>query len=293
MHKIKKPGDNRTMGANRVADLVSNLFEGLDPKAYFHEFPFNQALGVPEPNDEMLVRKISKAPQAGVSPKNDVPYPPEFDDLVRLHWLVTRRRALTVLEIGSGFSTAVLNHAMEVNASRHRLLKGSTLRKSDVFEVHSLDSSEEWISNTRRLGELSRVHFHHSEVEMTIFGDRICTMFKTFPNVSPDFIYLDGPNQHNVIGKVRGVTTAHLDRFPMSADLIAIEHFLAPGTLIIVDGRTANARFLECNFQRDWAVERSEEFDQTFFELRESPLGRFNQAQMEFQNISWKSLESQ
>ena len=122
---------------------------------------------------------------------------------------------------------------------------------------------------------------------MSLFCDRICTMFRSFPNVSPDIIYLDGPDQHNVIGEVRGVTTAHLDRFPMSADLLAIEHFLAPGTLIVVDGRTANARFLASNFQREWIVERSEKFDQTFFELREMPLGRFNKNLLGLQQKGW------
>ena len=29
----------------------------------------------------------------------------------------------------------------------------------------------------------------------------------------------------------------------MAADILSIEHFLHPGTLIVIDGRTANARF--------------------------------------------------
>ena len=33
----------------------------------------------------------------------------------------------------------------------------------------------------------------------------------------------------------------------MAADILAIEHFLVSGTLIVVDGRTANARFLKAN----------------------------------------------
>jgi hypothetical protein len=271
------------MAATEVTDLISGLFEGLNNREYFRDFRFNEALGVAEPSDEMLLGKMPKDPLSSVDPENYVPYPPEFDDLVRLHWLITTRRVVTVLEIGSGYSTAVFNHAMEVNASRYPKFDGALHRKSNVFEVHSLDTSQGWINTTRQLGDLTRVHFHHSEVEMTLFCDRICTMFLAFPNVAPDLIYLDGPDQHNLTGDVRGVTTAHLDRFPMSADLLAIEHFLAPGTLIVVDGRTANARFLASNFQREWAFERSEEFDQTFFELRETPLGRFSKKLMDFQ----------
>jgi hypothetical protein len=55
-----------------------------------------------------------------------------------------------------------------------------------------------------------------------------------------------------------------------------------PGTLIVVDGRTANARFLKSNLQRDWTYYHSEAFDQHFFELTERPLGIYNKRQIDF-----------
>jgi hypothetical protein len=63
---------------------------------------------------------------------------------------------------------------------------------------------------------------------------------------------------------------------PMAADLLAIEYFLEPGTFIVVDGRTANARFLINNFQRNWLYAHVEEFDQHFFYLDEEALGKWN-----------------
>jgi hypothetical protein len=73
-----------------------------------------------------------------------------------------------------------------------------------------------------------------------------------------------------------------MERLPMAADLLAIEHFLLPGTLIVVDGRTANARFLKANFQRNWDYSYSTDFDQHFFELIEPPLGPYNARQIDF-----------
>ena len=35
------------------------------------------------------------------------------------------------------------------------------------------------------------------------------------PNISPDLIYLDGPDQHSAIGEVRGLSTKHQDRMPI------------------------------------------------------------------------------
>ena len=107
-------------------------------------------------------------------------------------------------------------------------------------------------------------------------------MFETLPNLCPDLIYLDGPDQFSAIGNVDGITTNHIERLPMSGDLLKIEHFLLPGTLIVIDGRTANARFLKANFQRDWTYNYFEEFDQHFFELNEEPLGIYNKKQIEF-----------
>jgi len=68
----------------------------------------------------------------------------------------------------------------------------------------------------------------------------------------------------------------------MSADVLAIEHFLLPGTLIVVDGRTANARFLKTNLQRNWSYYYSKEYDQHYFELTEKPLGVYNKKQIDY-----------
>ena len=70
----------------------------------------------------------------------------------------------------------------------------------------------------------------------------------------------------------------------MSADILSLEHHLLPGTLIVVDGRTANARFLKANLQRNWQYRFIHEYDQHFFELVEDPLGPFSAAEMNFKS---------
>ena len=108
------------------------------------------------------------------------------------------------------------------------------------------------------------------------FNDRICTFYDSIPNICPDLIYLDGPDQFSPEGEIRGVSTKHPDRMPMAADILAFEHFLLPGTLIVVDGRGANARFFKTNLQRNWEYNYFENWDQHFFELVEPPLGSIN-----------------
>ena len=102
------------------------------------------------------------------------------------------------------------------------------------------------------------------------------------PNIRPDFFYLDGPDQYSAIGDYTGLHTRHFDRMPMAADILTIEHFLELGTIILVEGRTANARFLKCNLQRNWDYEYIDKYDQHFFVLNESPLGLCNNKAIEF-----------
>ena len=117
---------------------------------------------------------------------------------------------------------------------------------------------------------------------MTTFCDRICTDYVTLPNVCPDFIYLDGPSQSSALGDINGISTRHMDRLPMACDILKMEHFLLPGTLVLVDGRTANARFLLANLQREWRYEHDKAADVHYFEMIEDPLGKWNRLQVEY-----------
>ena len=117
---------------------------------------------------------------------------------------------------------------------------------------------------------------------MGTFNDRICTFYEALPNVSPDFIYVDGPNQFNIKGDISGWSTRHQDMMPMTGDLLRIEHFLTPGTIVVFDGRTANARFFGANTQRGWTYQYDADCDQHVFVLNEESLGRFNSKQLAF-----------
>ena len=53
---------------------------------------------------------------------------------------------------------------------------------------------------------------------MTTFNGRIATEFKNYLTAI-DFIYLDGPDQFNVISNINGINTRHKDMVPMSCDI--------------------------------------------------------------------------
>ena len=117
---------------------------------------------------------------------------------------------------------------------------------------------------------------------MTTFQGRICSHFSKHPRVNPDFIYLDGPDQFKIKGRVNNLSIADYEMMPMNADLLSFENFLTPGTIILFDGRTANARFFKSNFRRNWKYIEDAKNDQHLFYLNEKPLGAVSKQQLNF-----------
>ena len=117
---------------------------------------------------------------------------------------------------------------------------------------------------------------------MTLFKNKICTQYKRLPLCNPDFIYLDGPDQFSVKKNINGISTRHKDMMPMICDILKFEYFYIPGTIIICDGRAANAKFLKDHFQRNWKYIHDQKNDQHIFELIDKPLGKHNKSLLKF-----------
>lgn len=213
------------------------------------------------------------------------PFPVIWEDLAVIHKAIIDRNVLTAVEYGVGFSTMVMGHAIRMN--RTRLADASVergIRGPGLFECHSVDASNHWIEQTKTRGRLDPMinHLHLASVLMGEFNNRICTYYDFFPQVSPDLIYLDAPDQFISSGDVRNLHTRYSCAVPMAADLLAWEHYFNPGMLIIVDGRGANARFLKNNFQRNWVYSYADDIDQHYFELVEKPFGWVSRNRLEF-----------
>jgi hypothetical protein len=261
------------------------MFTQLNYQQWCADNKINELFGIELANYGQVEQKTTKPIYQSVDSTNTVPMPPELDDLTRLHFLTRSRKVLNVLEFGVGKSTVVFAAAIKQNQADYTDYVKNNLRRSTPFMVDSLDSSADWIETCKKnfVPELlPYVNFHSSTVDMTTFNGRACTMYSQLPNICPDLIYIDAPDQFNIRGDVRGISTASADRLPMAADVLVLEPFLLPGTLIVVDGRTANARFLKNNFQRNWTYTHFAAEDTHVFELVERPLGKLNDRQIRF-----------
>lgn len=263
-------------------DLKNILFKNFNHLDYISENNIAELVGVNlEDYGDPTIKQV-KDPSQNVNPDLNVAFTPELDDLSKLHWLVISRHVTTILEFGLGKSTVIFNNALIKNKTTDEEFVAANLRRNNRYECHSIDNYEKWIEEVKNKNVLERVFYHKSSLIMGTFNGRACTYYDPLPNLCPDLIYLDGPDQFSPIGNIRGITTNHKDRMPMAADILVFEHFLTPGTLIVTDGRTANARFLKENLQRNWCYCHDAEADQHYFELLEEPLGIYNSRQINF-----------
>ena len=223
--------------------------------------------------------------ERSVSAFEEKPFAPEYNDLCRLHYIALSRKCLNILEFGSGFSTVILADAMKILKNNFAEYVKKNLRVDIPFHVFAVEEEQRFLEVTQnRLGEdLSPfASVSRSSIEVILHDNRIATTYSKLPNISPDFIYLDGPSQFGNTKEINGFSFNSKVRMPMSADILRFEFFLEPGTLILVDGRTANARFLKSYLRRNWAYRHDPSGDIHYFELQEEPLGRFNKKKIEF-----------
>lgn len=215
-------------------------------------------------------------------------YPPDYEDLARLHALTTKRKILNVLEFGSGKSTIVFADALKQNHD-HFIKNITGIRRANPFRLISIESEEKYKTevinecNKRGLGDFVDIFF--SEAMQTTFAGQVCGQYKKIPSVCPDLIYVDGPmpmSYQNSSSQYMDMN--HNEVTNITCDVLRIEPILLPGTIIIIDGMTNNSRFLRNNLKRCWESFEDINADYTIMILDEAPLGDIHKRQLKFQD---------
>ena len=230
--------------------------------------------------NEKIEKKIAKPPDDGI-----------YSYLYNLYNYLKLNKRLIILEFGSGWSSLIFIIALnELYKQNIKLV--TKLKINKPFELYILENSRKYLNISRKriqkyfknskIKNFCKIHYLYSEVYMSKFKNKIVTEYKKLPLCNPDFIYLDGPDQFNVKGEINGFSTRHKNLMPMVSDLLKIEYYLIPGTIILVDGRAANARFLKDHFVRNWKYKYNKNSDFHTFVLSEKPLGKLNSKLLKF-----------
>ena len=219
------------------------------------------------------------------------PLKPYLDDLYNLYQYVLINKRTTILEFGSGWSTLIFSLALNELSNKY-FNEVKQLRRNNPFELFVLENEKKYLNITKnrilkfikylKIKKPIKIKYFLSDVEMTTFENRICTQYKKLPLCNPDFIYLDGPDQFKVKKDINGISTRHKDMMPMVSDILKFEYFYTPGTIIVCDGRAANAIFLKNHLKRNWKYINDQKKDQHVFLLDDPTLGKYNTKQLKF-----------
>ena len=214
-------------------------------------------------------------------------YKPDLVDLYRLYCFTFLNKRTTILEFGSGWSSLVIAIALtDLKKKYSRDIKA--LRRNNPFELFIVDNEKKFLSiSKKRMRKYKKlinikINFLLTNVKMTTYNGIICNEYEKLPKSNPDLIYLDGPDQFNIKGSKNGININHIDLLPLNNDLLKIEYFLIPGTILILDGRGGNASFLKNNLQRKWSYKYQKKFDQHIFCLNDLSIGKYNDLQLKF-----------
>jgi len=208
------------------------------------------------------------------NPETENPYSCELDDAYSLYRMTRETAAVSILEFGSGWST--LAFALAISENKRAMGEMYQVRHPNPFKVMTVDASAEWIATTLRRIPTSLQEFVFAKVatpRLLEYQGQFVSFFDDLPYFVPDIVYVDGPDPEQVVGMIDGFSSTALHGLPMSADVLRLEPHLWPWTIVITDGRRANARLLEVNLRRNWQVLHDPFGDQTMLRLDETPFG--------------------
>lgn len=231
--------------------------------------------------------------QTGVVDSGESAIPYDVEDLYFLYCIVRQTAVVSVLEYGSGWSTLALGRALLEN--RDSFGEDYELVHPNPFELLSVDASEHWQTvAVERLPQEQRelTTMCHAQAQLVAYQGQVASVFEGVPAFTPDLVYLDAPDPEQVVGTVFGQGAQSLNDIPNAADVLLREHSLWPGSLVVTDGRTANARFLQSNLRRNWQWLHDPYGDRTVFRLEEPSLGWKSLAHTYFRSCAARELRA-
>ena len=206
-------------------------------------------------------------------------YPPELNDLYYIYRLIRDRVILSVLEYGCGWSSKAINIALEENFRDFSdLFNSNFIRHPNKWCHLIIDANEGYIEKTLDRFSPKKIKTEAIKAIPTISNTESSPVFywDYLPNFSPDLIYIDGPDDNQIVGTFRFFKYENSFTPPIFSDLLRLEPFLMPESILLFDGRTSHVRYVQRNFKRNWETYTDPFGDRTVMRLDESPLGPIN-----------------
>ena len=169
-----------TINMKHYFDGLNDYYEYLDQNNIFDILEIDKN----SIDKDALTKKLVPDPYFSVDPNKTIPFPPELDDLCRLHYLARKRKVTTVLEFGIGKSTYIFNDALEKNEKEYGAYVKDNLRRTNPFELHAIDNSQDWINSVKSNAKNSL----SKNTDILIVGDNPGLKLKKAKNLGVNII---------------------------------------------------------------------------------------------------------
>ena len=207
-----------------------------------------------------------------------------LDRLELLKNLILKKKRLRVIEFGTGISTLVISKCLQINKINFK--KQTKNFRERNYVCHTIDNNRKYLNITKKnikiLGLQKFCYLTKSNLIMQNFNNYITAGCEKLPNINPDFIFLDGPDQSLIKGSCLNINFSENSFTPIQNDILKMEAYLVPGTIILIDGRTNNALFLKKKLYRRWKYKFFKKLDQHLFELVDPSIGKYNKSVLSF-----------
>ena len=217
--------------------------------------------------------------------RTNLVFEPDISDLYRLYSFVIDNCVTSILEFGSGWSTFALSLGLKEIRKQYGGEYTGYQRNPHPFRICTVDNSPEFVklALSRLDSEMvDSIDVHIASPVLTTVGSNPVSLWNPVPRFDFDLIYLDAPEPEQIVTSPLQLPIATLHDLPIAGDLVVNEPYIHPETSIIIDGRTANSRYLKLSLQRNWSFQTFPDADFTLLHLSEEPLGRINAEHIEF-----------
>ncbi|MBX7146176.1 MAG: class I SAM-dependent methyltransferase [Alphaproteobacteria bacterium] len=200
--------------------------------------------------------------------------PPNTFMLALLHRLIRKRRPRRIIEFGVGFSTLVIAHALYQNLQDENW-GAEGVDPAFYGKLWSVETNPFWIENLeQKIPEYLSyfIDIRQTTTEAEIIEGELCHLSRDLPNITPDFVYIDGPHVHDVSSMINGLGFIQEDgrlRSQITADILLYESTLKEGFYMLLAGQTNNMHFLCRHLKRKYRVIWNKSKNYSTFELLE------------------------
>ena len=115
----------------------------FDYESYFYENHLNHLLKTDYNKLDLY------APEHVFKEDGKDPFSPDCDDLIRLHYIIRKRKVLTTLELGVGWSTIVMADAMKKNYLDYYDEIKNKIRRINPFTLYTVDTEKKYLDITK------------------------------------------------------------------------------------------------------------------------------------------------